>query len=134
MSSSSTKNQSGSYSNDQKRPTKPSSGGDGATSASGGDRRYKSFHDFYPFYLSQHSKPITRYFHFVGTSLSMIVAITGGMKNIWMVPIVGYGFAWISHAFIEKNKPATFEYPIYSFRGDFLMWSEMIRGRRWTNK
>ena len=127
MSSYSTKNQSGTHGNDQKSP-KPSGGG------VSGDRRYKSFRDFYPFYLSQHSKPGTRYFHFVGTSSAMIVAITGGVKNLWMVPIVGYGFAWISHAFIEKNKPATFQYPIYSFLGDLLLWSEMIRGRRWTNK
>ena len=110
--------------------------------------RYKSFHDFYPFYLSQHSKPLTKYFHFVGTTLAMIMFVgiivtRGGVDDddvgtvssirLWIsVPIVGYGFAWISHAFIEKNKPATFEYPLYSFLGDMRLWYEMMfRGKHW---
>lgn len=96
--------------------------------------RYTCFRDFYPFYLQEHSKPWTRRFHFMGTSLSMIVLAMGGLEYLWAVPMVGYGFAWISHAFIEANKPATFRYPLYSFMGDLKLWSEMIRGQRWTDQ
>jgi hypothetical protein len=43
--------------------------------------------------------------------------------------LLGYGFAWVGHFFIERNKPASFHYPLWSFRGDWKMWALMLRGR-----
>ena len=60
-------------------------------------------------------------------ALGISCAGPGKSKDVWLIPVVGYGFAWVSHTFIEKNKPATFQYPLYSFLGDLRMWSEMIQ-------
>jgi hypothetical protein len=99
--------------------------------------RFASFEAFYPFYLSEHSKAWTRRFHFVGTTLAVVTGAVCVVKEtpetLWLVPVIGYGFAWLSHTFIEHNKPATFQYPFYSLLGDFRMFSEMLQGKRWTN-
>jgi hypothetical protein len=44
--------------------------------------------------------------------------------------IQGYAWAWIGHFLIEKNRPATFTYPLYSFLGDWKMWFEILVMRR----
>jgi hypothetical protein len=44
--------------------------------------------------------------------------------------VVGYAFAWIGHFFFEKNKPATFTYPVWSLMGDFRMFFEIVTGKR----
>ncbi|MBX3190612.1 MAG: DUF962 domain-containing protein [Labilithrix sp.] len=95
------------------------------------DREMKSFEEFWPFYVKEHSKKATRLFHFVGTTAAM-GCVAGGLltKRRWLLalaPVVGYGPAWISHFFIEKNKPASFKYPLWSFKADLVMWSKMIR-------
>ncbi len=94
---------------------------------------FSSFAEFYPFYLSQHSKPATRAFHAVGTGLATLnlakSLAVGPRKQALLTPVIGYGFAWFSHFVIEGNKPATFGYPLYSFRGDFTMMLDMLRGR-----
>ena len=96
-------------------------------------RGFSSFEEFYPFYLSQHSKPATRAFHAVGTGLATLnlakSLAVGPRKQALLTPVIGYGFAWFSHFVIEGNKPATFGYPLYSFRGDFTMMLDMLRGR-----
>lgn len=101
-------------------------------------KRFSSFEAFYPFYLKEHSKAWTRRLHFIGTTLGMFIAVgcvaKGAPEKLWLGLVAGYGFAWISHAFIERNKPATFQYPLFSFRGDFRLWSEMIQGKRWTDE
>ena len=94
---------------------------------------FDSFHQFYPYYLSEHSKSGTKIFHFIGTIsvviyLAMFCAYLDFIYFLLM-PISGYGFAWLSHLFIEKNKPATFRYPLYSLRGDFLMFWHIITGK-----
>lgn len=94
---------------------------------------FSSFDEFYPFYLSQHSKPATRAFHALGTGLATLNLTKslafGPRKQILLTPVIGYGFAWFSHFVIEGNKPATFGHPFYSFRGDFTMLLDMVRGR-----
>jgi hypothetical protein len=71
--------------------------------------------------------------HFVGTSLVLgfvVAAILRG-NPLWLlgIPLAGYGFAWIGHFIFEKNKPATFKYPFYSFAGDWVMYWDMLRGK-----
>jgi len=95
------------------------------------DKEYKSFSEFYPFYLSEHMNPICRGLHFIGTSLVMLIIIMSfiNLKALLFAPLCGYGFAWIGHFFFEKNRPATFAYPLYSFMGDWVMYKDIILGK-----
>ena len=96
-------------------------------------RVYRTFHDFYPFYLTEHSRRGTRRLHFAGTLLVLLtlaVALaTAHWRLLVLLPIFGYGFAWVGHFFVERNRPATFQYPLYSLAGDFRMFADMLRGR-----
>ena len=96
--------------------------------------RYSSFTEFYPFYLNEHSQCVTRRLHFFGSSLSLaclvLLVLTG---DLWWLAAglgVGYGFAWFAHFAFEKNRPATFQQPVYSFMGDWKMFWEILTGRR----
>ena len=95
--------------------------------------QYRSFAEFYPYYLGEHSNPTCRRLHFVGTSLVIaLLAYTIGSGK-WLlllaVPVFGYGFAWVGHFFFEKNRPATFTYPLYSLAGDFVMFRDILLGK-----
>lgn len=95
--------------------------------------RYKSFSEFWPYYLSEHSRPGTRLLHLIGTTIAiglLIYLIASG--RWWLFPLAlipGYGFAWLAHFAIEKNKPATFKYPLWSFMGDYKMIAMMLTGK-----
>lgn len=95
--------------------------------------RYQSFREFYPFYLSQHEDLTCRRLHLVGSMLVLgVVASAVLTANWWLLllaPLVGYGFAWVGHFRFEKNKPATFEYPLYSFIGDWVMLWQSLTGK-----
>ena len=96
------------------------------------EKQYKSFEEFYPFYLGEHSDPKCRAFHYIGTVLSLIVlAMAFIIHPAWFiaVPIAGYSFAWFSHFTIEKNKPATFTYPLWSLMGDYKMFFSWLSGQ-----
>ncbi|QCI13901.1 DUF962 domain-containing protein [Pseudomonas putida] len=95
--------------------------------------QFRSFAEFYPYYLGEHSNPTCRRLHFVGTSLVIaLLAYTIGSGK-WLLllalPLFGYGFAWIGHFFFEKNRPATFTHPLYSLFGDFVMFRDILLGR-----
>ena len=89
-------------------------------------RQYRSFAEFWPFYLREHSKPRTRALHYAGTTLVVAIAIFAALTGRWLwllaVPLAGYGFAWIAHFTVEKNRPATFTHPLWSLAADFKMW------------
>jgi hypothetical protein len=96
-------------------------------------RHYASFSEFYPDYLAQHSNRICRELHFAGSTLSLIflgaLLLTG---NLWWLPaaiVSGYAFAWVGHFIYEKNRPATFKHPFYSFMGDWVMYWQMLTGQ-----
>ena len=94
------------------------------------EKKYTSFASFYPFYLSQHQDVTCRRLHFIGSSLILImlayiIANTAWIL-LWSLPLFGYGFAWVGHFFFEKNRPATFTYPIYSFIGDWVMYKDIL--------
>ena len=95
--------------------------------------RYQSFKDFYPFYLQEHSNVQCRQMHFIGTSLVIAIAAwaiySQNMKLFFFLPIAGYGFAWLGHFVFEKNRPATFKYPLYSLMGDFVMYFDIWLGK-----
>jgi hypothetical protein len=96
-------------------------------------KRYASFAEFYPFYLSEHSNRTCRRLHFVGTSLGLVFLLHAlSTLNFWWVLaglVVGYAFAWVAHFVFEKNRPATFTYPLYSFVGDWVMWKDILVGK-----
>lgn len=98
------------------------------------EERYQSFAEFWPYYAREHSAPGCRALHFIGSTLVLILLgliITGGVSPWWFfaLPVIGYGFAWVGHFGIEKNRPATFKYPVWSFIGDWKMWFLMLTGR-----
>ncbi len=93
--------------------------------------RIDSFERFWPFYVSQHRHPVNRGLHFVGTSLVIACLAASLLSPLLLAaaPFAGYGFAWIGHFFLERNRPATFSYPLWSLRGDFRMYRLMLLGR-----
>lgn len=99
--------------------------------------RFKTFKEFYPFYLTEHLNPTSRKLHFTGTALLFVILIgsllTGKYYGLFAIPIVGYGFAWIGHFFFEKNKPATFQYPLYSLISDFRLFFDLLTGKEKFN-
>ena len=96
-------------------------------------QNYAHFRDFYPFYLSEHRNTACRRLHFIGSALVLLtlatLLITGRWGWWFLIPVFGYGFAWVGHYFFEHNRPATFTYPLYSFMGDWVMFRDIIIGR-----
>ncbi len=94
------------------------------------EKSYKSLKEFYPHYLTEHLNSTCRILHFIGTALVLInlvwALITGNYWALWLIPVIGYGFAWVGHFFYEKNKPATFQYPLYSLASDFIMFKDLL--------
>lgn len=98
--------------------------------------RFNSFQEFYPFYLSQHADVVCRRLHVLGSLLVLValavVVVSGQWAYLVGVPVIGYAFAWVGHFVFEKNKPATFSHPIYSFMGDWVMLYQVLTGKvRW---
>jgi hypothetical protein len=95
--------------------------------------QFRSFAEFYPYYLSEHRNRTCRRLHFVGSSLVLgCVGAAFATGNAWWfaaAPFCGYGFAWIGHFAFEKNRPATFTHPLYSFVGDWVMYKDLLTGR-----
>ena len=96
--------------------------------------RFQSFAAFYPHYIHEHSNRTCRRIHVVGSALVLVVlaAAIATLNPWWLLamPLVGYGFAWVGHFFFEKNRPATFKYPLWSLMGDWRMFFETVTGRR----
>ena len=94
---------------------------------------FASFREFYPYYLGQHTHPVSRRLHVVGTLLALALAggalLTGHWRWLLAVPLAGYLPAWAGHYFFEHNAPATLRHPLYSLRGDLSMLIEVLTGR-----
>jgi hypothetical protein len=96
-------------------------------------RSFDSLAAFYPYYLSEHQNRICRRLHFVGSSLVLGCLLALLMTGQWLwIPamfLCGYGFAWVGHFGFEKNRPATFKHPLYSFVSDWIMFKDMLTGK-----
>ncbi len=97
------------------------------------EQRFNSFAEFYPYYLGEHSNPACRRLHYVGSLLVLAVLAFVLVTQQWLLllalPVIGYGFAWIGHLVFEKNRPATFKHPLYSFMGDWVMLKDGLTGK-----
>lgn len=96
-------------------------------------RRFSGFREFYAFYLDEHRHPVSRRLHFVGScGVLVFLAVAIAMHDArWCLAALpcGYGFAWVGHFVFEKNRPATFRHPLYSFLGDWVMFKDILTGR-----
>lgn len=94
------------------------------------ERKYRTFQEFWPYYLSEHNLPKTKWIHFAGTSTAVTLLIVVLFTQIyWLIPVMfvsGYAPAWYAHFFVEHNRPATFTYPFWSLAADFKMWFLML--------
>ncbi len=94
---------------------------------------FDTFNQFWPYYLSEHADPVTRLLHIIGTAMSLafiaLMAWSGDLRLLAGAVVAGYGLAWYSHLFIERNRPATFRYPVWSLMGDLRMFSLACVGR-----
>jgi hypothetical protein len=97
------------------------------------EKAITSFREFWPFYVREHARPLTRGLHYIGTTgviLSFAAAVvTGRWGMLALMPVFGYGFAWAAHFLVERNRPATFTYPLWSLGADFVMYGKMLRGQ-----
>ncbi len=96
------------------------------------EERLASFEEFWPYYVAQHLDPANRALHFLGTSLAVGALAAAATLSPWwglVAPLAGYGPAWVGHFLLEKNKPATFRYPLWSLRGDLRMYALLWRDR-----
>lgn len=97
------------------------------------EKEFKTFQEFYPFYLSEHNNAGTRILHFIGTTFFFIfIIVTIFTMNFWYLLgaiLIPYLFAWLGHFFVEHNTPATFKYPLMSLRGDFKLYFELLFGK-----
>lgn len=97
------------------------------------EARIQSFAEFYPYYLSEHQNVQCRRLHFIGTwGVLAVLGYAIWSRNPWLLlllPLIGYGFAWIGHFVFEKNRPATFKYPGWSFMGDWVMFKDILVGK-----
>ena len=97
------------------------------------EKRYASFSEFYPFYLKEHSNPVCRGLHYIGSTLGLVIWIYALISAKYLLLLAGlvcgYAFAWVGHFFFQHNRPATFQYPLYSFMGDWVMLKDFLAGR-----
>jgi hypothetical protein len=97
------------------------------------DEQFQTFEDFWPHYVREHAQPLTRRLHFVGT-VSALGCVAGALltrrfRYLPLALVAGYGPAWIAHFFVEGNRPATWQHPLWSLRGDFRMFALMCIGQ-----
>lgn len=95
--------------------------------------RYRSFSEFYPFYLTEHANQTSRRLHVIGAGSAVALIVLGLAWNwrlLWLAPVAGYGFAWVGHYLFEKNRPATFKYPLWSLTGDLLLFFQTVTRQR----
>ncbi|MFL5339231.1 MAG: Mpo1-like protein [Gemmataceae bacterium] len=94
---------------------------------------FRSFAEFYPFYLKEHGSRDNRRMHFLGMVTALAVLFAAAVSWKWWllpaVPAVGYFLSWVGHFVFEHNRPASFRHPLYSFRGDLAMFRDILLGR-----
>jgi hypothetical protein len=94
---------------------------------------FEDFDRFWPYYLAQHRRPRTRALHLAGLGTGFALAVTALATGDWpwlvAAPAAAYGLSWLGHGAVERNRPATFDHPLWSIRGDFRMAKLMLTGK-----
>ena len=97
------------------------------------DNRIANFQAFFAFYLRQHTHPGCRAVHYGGTVAATLLLPAALISGVWwlaaLAPVAGYGPAWIGHFALERNRPATFKYPLWSLMSDYYMLALALSGR-----
>ena len=96
------------------------------------DKRIQTFEAFWPYYVGEHRDPTCRVLHYIGSSCALVFLALTILVSPWFLlagVVSGYAFAWIGHFFVEKNKPATFTYPLWSLAADWKMYGLFITGK-----
>lgn len=95
--------------------------------------RIATYDQFWPHYLREHADPRTRLVHAIGTVIGVPLFLWGLLFGpAWLMLaglVVGYAGAWGSHMLIERNRPATFTYPLWSLGSDLRLVWLMLTGR-----
>jgi hypothetical protein len=95
--------------------------------------RSATYKEFWPRYLREHARPGTRRLHYLGTGAGLVAAVYALATQTWaallILPLAGYGLAWLGHAAVERNRPATFTHPLWSLVSDYRMFFLWIAGR-----
>jgi hypothetical protein len=95
--------------------------------------RIDNYPAFWRYYLREHARPATRGWHYIGTTLTLCcLAVAIATRNCWWLlamVVLGYGPAWIGHFTIERNRPATFRYPVWSLASDLKLYLFWLSGR-----
>lgn len=95
--------------------------------------KIETFEAFWPFYLGEHSRGLTRLIHVAGTGVGILLLLLAIITQNWWLLLAalvsGYGFAWVSHMLVERNRPATFTYPLWSLIGDLRMFWLFCQGK-----
>jgi len=94
---------------------------------------YQSFKDFWPDYLREHQSLLNRRLHVLGVALGIVNLVLFILTKRYVFILIGflagYGCAWVGHFIVEKNRPATFQRPLWSLMGDFLMAYLTVTGQ-----
>jgi hypothetical protein len=96
-------------------------------------KRFRSFAEFYPYYLAEHQDRRNRRLHFAGQAVAVALLAAAAFTLDWRLvpaaPVAGYALAWVGHLAFEGNRPATFRHPVYSLLGDLAMCRDMLTGK-----
>jgi hypothetical protein len=93
--------------------------------------QYKSFDEFWPHYLREHSRPETRAVHFAGITFMGACALgwVATRKSRYLAgTLAGFAPLWLAHLALEHNNPSAFDNPAWSIKAALRMYAKWLAG------